>query len=394
MSTSSTRASAACASDPARLIAVVVLPSPTPGLVTATTWRLAPFRSVSTRWRSTRYCSASNEAGLSRLTRCSPMRLARSTGGLVAVAGALKTDGATGSGAAGGGDAAGGAAGGGEPGGPASGRGEDAGVGRSASRSARSSASKNLLIGPGSASSARTEGGLCEVRAASSQEQVAHVAHEREKLRRFASEWRDGDSGEHRGGDGAQDPALPRRPDQRPGAPRRTPRRTRERLDGLVDDIDVDPPSLVGVADDEAVVAQDVHAARDPARVGGDSVLRPTAEEVEVARARHAETSLDIVADLRARQRGQTALQLDALLQLSERWARELRPQLRLAHEHDLEQLLRRRLEVGEHADLFECRRVEVLRFVENEHGVLAGAPTLEHEAPEGEESLGRRPRR
>src|SRR5947199_393776 len=293
MSTSSTRASAACASDPARLIAVVVLPSPTPGLVTATTWRLAPFRSVSTRWRSTRYCSASNEAGLSRLTRCSPMRLARSTGGLVAVAGALKTDGATGSGAA-------------------------------------------------------------------------------------------------RGGDGAQDPALPRRPGQRRGAPRRTPRRTRERLDGLVDDIDVDPPSLVGVADDEAVVAQDVHAARDPARVGGDSVLCPTAEEVEVARARHAETSLDIVADLRARQRGQTALQLDALLELSERWARELRPQLRLAHEHDLEQLLRRRLEVGEHADLFECRRVEVLRFVENEHGVLAGAPTLEHEAPEGEESLGR----
>src|SRR5207302_301234 len=380
MSTSSTRASAACASEPARLIAVVVLPSPTPGLVTATTWRLAPFRSVSTRWRSTRYCSASNDVGLSRLTRCSPMRLARSTGGLVAVAGALKTAGATGSGAAGGG----------EPGGPASGRGEDAGVGPFASRSARSSASKNLLIGPGSASSARTEGGLCEVRAASSQEQVAHVAHEREKLRRFASEWRDGDSGEHRGGDGAQDPALPRRPGQRRGAPRRTPRRTRERLDGLVDDIDVDPPSLIGVADDEAVVAQDVHAARDPTRVGGDSVLRPTAEEVEVARARHAETSLDIVADLRSRQRGQTALQLDALLELSERWARELRPQLRLAHEHDLEQLLRRRLKVGEHADLFECRRVEVLRFVENEHGVLAGAPTLEHEAPEGEESLGR----
>ena len=70
-STSRTRASGAWASAPARLIAVRVLPSETPGLETATTERSADLWSCSTRWRRARYCSASNDAGASRLTRCS-----------------------------------------------------------------------------------------------------------------------------------------------------------------------------------------------------------------------------------------------------------------------------------------------------------------------------------
>ena len=71
MSIRSTRASSDCASAPARLIEVTVFPSPTPPLVTAMTCRLARLRKVSTRWRSTRYCSAAGVAGAWRLTRCS-----------------------------------------------------------------------------------------------------------------------------------------------------------------------------------------------------------------------------------------------------------------------------------------------------------------------------------
>src|SRR5437899_4246560 len=50
---------------PARLIAVVVLPSPGVGLVTATTC----LPDSSTMWRSPRYCSASNEEGERKLTK-------------------------------------------------------------------------------------------------------------------------------------------------------------------------------------------------------------------------------------------------------------------------------------------------------------------------------------
>src|SRR3989442_15766915 len=83
-----------------------------------------------------------------------------------------------------------------------------------------------------------------------------------------------------------------------------------ERGDGLVDDVDPDPTPLVGVPDDEAVIAQNVDASRDPARVLGDPGLSPVAEEVENARARHTEAGLDIVAGLLGRQRGEAALQL------------------------------------------------------------------------------------
>ena len=62
-------ASGAWASAPARLIAVVVLPSPTPGLETAITDMSPSLCRCSTRWRSARYCSASRPAGATRLTR-------------------------------------------------------------------------------------------------------------------------------------------------------------------------------------------------------------------------------------------------------------------------------------------------------------------------------------
>src|SRR5205809_786518 len=75
-----TRASGAWASAPARLIEVVVLPSATVGLETATTTRPVDLWSCSIRWRSARYCSASNEVGASKLTRCSSSPLAAPLG--------------------------------------------------------------------------------------------------------------------------------------------------------------------------------------------------------------------------------------------------------------------------------------------------------------------------
>ena len=120
------------------------------------------------------------------------------------------------------------------------------------------------------------------------------MACEREEMR----------AGEPRGGDLAHEPALPSGPDRRREPTRATAGRTLERLDGLVDNIDLDPPPLVGVADDEAVIAQNVDAAWDPARVHGNPGLSLLAEEPEVVCAGNTETCQDVVADLLPRQRG------------------------------------------------------------------------------------------
>src|SRR5436309_5067967 len=68
-----TRDSGVRARAPAMLIAVVVFPSPTVGLVTASTCSPLSFCSNSIRWASIRYRSASYETGAMRLTRCSSM---------------------------------------------------------------------------------------------------------------------------------------------------------------------------------------------------------------------------------------------------------------------------------------------------------------------------------
>src|SRR5207245_5834586 len=116
---------------------------------------------------------------------------------------------------------------------------------------------------------------------------------------------------------------------------RRTACRPIERRDGLVDDVDPDPTPLVGVPDDEAVIAQNVDASRDPARVLGDPGLSPVAEEVENARARHTEAGLDIVAGLLGRQRRKADLQLDQLLAMPRLGALEFRPRRWLSHEQE-----------------------------------------------------------
>src|SRR5213594_3704713 len=69
--TSRTRDSGDRARAPAKLIAVVVFPSPTVGLVTASTCRPMSLCLNSIMWASTRYRSATYETGARRLTKCS-----------------------------------------------------------------------------------------------------------------------------------------------------------------------------------------------------------------------------------------------------------------------------------------------------------------------------------
>src|SRR5947207_3473722 len=81
-------------------MAVVVLPSAASGLETPITESSVDLWSCSIMWRSARYCSASNDAGASRLTRCSSSSPACSASSEAALRGGLKNDcGAWGSGA-------------------------------------------------------------------------------------------------------------------------------------------------------------------------------------------------------------------------------------------------------------------------------------------------------
>src|ERR1700682_2116118 len=80
---------------------------------------------------------------------------------------------------------------------------------------------------------------------------------------------------------GEQGPAGQRPASGMTPAPRlsRSPLALLEILDGLLDDGAIDPPDLVRVADDQAVVAEPIDEARDSARVRGDLGDRRIGEE-------------------------------------------------------------------------------------------------------------------
>ena len=71
----------------------------------------------------------------------------------------------------------------------------------------------------------------------------------------------------------------------------------------------------------------------------------------------------------------------DALAQLAQAALVELLAQLRLADQHDLQELALVGLEVGEQAHLLEQLGLQVLRLVDEEHDVVAGLRLLEQEA-------------
>src|SRR5262249_12470211 len=70
---------------------------------------------------------------------------------------------------------------------------------------------------------------------------------------------------------------------------------------------------------------------------------------------------------------------------------RKFRPELGLPRQNDLDELVAGRLEVGQQADLFECFGRQVLCFVKDQDRVLAGAPSVNQEVLQSDQSLGLR---
>src|SRR5262249_60972663 len=121
-----------------------------------------------------------------------------------------------------------------------------------------------------------------------------------------------------------------------------------EVLDGLVNDPAIDTPDLVGVADEEAMVAERVDDTRDPARVSGYAGDRRVGEEPEVACPGDAKSRADVVPRFLHGQRQETAAKTDALLELAQLGSIQLVEELRLSDEQNLQELLRVGLEVRE----------------------------------------------
>ena len=134
------------------------------------------------------------------------------------------------------------------------------------------------------------------------------------------------------------------------------------------------------------MIADDVDEPWNPTRIFRDPVHRRIGEHIQVARARDAQPGPDILARFARGQRRDLAAQPDPLLELLELGEVELGLELRLTHEQDLQELVRRGLEVREQPDLFQRRGVEVLRFVEDEDGVLAGPFALDEEVVQRDE--------
>src|SRR2546422_5678889 len=82
------------------------------------------------------------------------------------------------------------------------------------------------------------------------------------------------------------------------------------------------------------------------------------------------------------------AAQRDALLELAQARQLELRLQLGLTDQHDLQQLLARGFEVGQQADLLENRGLEVLRLVEDHHALSTRPTLLDEKGVEGDQPL------
>src|SRR5215470_12937381 len=161
-----------------------------------------------------------------------------------------------------------------------------------------------------------------------------------------------------------------------------------EVLHGLVDDPAIDTPDLVGVADEQAVVAERVDDTRDPTRVLGDTGNRRVGEEPEVARPGDAKSRADVIPRLLRGQGQDAAAKTDALLELAQLGTIELVQELRLSNEENLQQLLRLRLEVRKQPDLLQGLEAQVLGLVEGEHGVLTGPAQLDQEVVQGDQPL------
>ena len=122
----------------------------------------------------------------------------------------------------------------------------------------------------------------------------------------------------------------------------------------LVDDLGRHLPGVHGVRRHEARVAQHVHDARNAGAHGGDASSRLGREDVAPRRAGKLEALADVGRHLVRRQRTQADVQRDPLPQLAERRIGELRLELGLPGQNDLQDLLGARLQVRQQPQLLE----------------------------------------
>src|SRR5262245_60521288 len=85
----------------------------------------------------------------------------------------------------------------------------------------------------------------------------------------------------------------------------------------------------------------------------------------------------------------QLAAQRNALFQLSQLRRVKHYFQLRLAHQHDLEKLLLRRLQVGEQPEFCQQLGAQCLCFIHHQRGNQSSRMTLDEEAIEVEQHFG-----
>lgn len=127
-------------------------------------------------------------------------------------------------------------------------------------------------------------------------------------------------------------------------------------------------------------VADGVHDTGHPFTVSVDS---PEGWSGEIGRAFGAgdgKAMLDVTANLVELQRFQVIANGDALAEVLEMRTIEVFPKLGLAHEDDLQELAFVSFEIGEKPDLFEEVVGHVLRFVDDENGVLVLVDEAEEE--------------
>ncbi len=151
---------------------------------------------------------------------------------------------------------------------------------------------------------------------------------------------------------------------------------------GTTDQRAGDAMLLARVGAEQRAVRDHVDDARHAAREAVQ--FRECAFGEEVARrAGHAQAVADVGERLFATQGFEVVASRDALRQLAQVRTLEHRAQFRLADQDDLQQLLRRGLEVGEQAHLLEHVGREVLRFVHHQHDAPAAAVRVEQEMRE-----------
>ena len=142
-----------------------------------------------------------------------------------------------------------------------------------------------------------------------------------------------------------------------------------------------DAARVVHVAGEQRAVADQVHEPRDPARqaVHGDERV---VVEADLALAVGDQQAVpDVGLGLLERERRQVIAGGHTLRELAQLVAPQQLAQLRLAHQHDLDQLLGVGLEVRDQAHLLQHLGREVLRLVDQQHHVALGGARLEQEA-------------